>query len=441
MKAKIDQAKNSHSNLSIKSKNRVGMPSQSRTVVQAQLETTTPGDAYEQEADRMADMVMRKIDGANTSEAKPSNHCPTPTISCFGGSSMPISSQMESQLQSMQGGGHAMPEGLRAQMEGSFGHDFSNVRLHTDSAAADMSSSINAKAFTHGNDIYFNQGQFQPNTAAGQHLIAHELTHTVQQGGKVAREEIPSELTEKDCEELILTSQLLSENDWNSSLTAEDNTRALISGGAGVVAAIIGGAIGGIPGAAVGAIVGGGGGYLGVKGYDEYNDYDHGEPNKLLHSANRLLSNKEICENAEKKDLEVSDLNEKDRSKLESNTKHLMNNCTSIIEKDIQFVLIEYESGFKQYALVEKYKEKKYEHFYKRKKIIRSAIELDYYKRCQKKVSNLYKITHKYPSYNNGLEYPNNYITLYVDDKKAFYNMTSSEVSDLIKFMNSSRSE
>lgn len=189
MKAKIDQAKNSHRNLSIKSKKGVGMPSQSSTVVQAQLETTTPGDAYEQEADRMADMVMRKIDSVNQSDAMPSSHCPTPTISCFGGTSMPISSEMESQLQAMQGGGHAMPEGLRAQMEGSFGHDFSNVRLHTDSAAADMSSSINAKAFTHGNDIYFNQGQFQPNTPAGQHLIAHELTHTVQQGGKVARED------------------------------------------------------------------------------------------------------------------------------------------------------------------------------------------------------------------------------------------------------------
>lgn len=189
MKAKINQAKNSHSNLSIKSKNRVGMPSQSNTVVQAQLETTTPGDAYEQEADRTADMVMRKIDGACTSEATLTCHCPTPTISCFGGTSMPISSEMENQLQTMQGGGHAMPDALRSQMEHSFGHDFSNVRLHTDSVAADMNRSINAKAFTHGNDIYFNQGQFQPNTAAGQHLIAHELTHTVQQGGKVARED------------------------------------------------------------------------------------------------------------------------------------------------------------------------------------------------------------------------------------------------------------
>lgn len=215
MKAKIDQAKNSHSNLSIKSKNRVGMPSQSSTVVQTQLETTTPGDAYEQEADRTADMVMRKIDGVNQSDAMPSSHCPTPTISCFGGTSMPISSEMESQLQAMQGGGHAMPEGLRAQMEDSFGHDFSNVRLHTDSAAADMSSSINAKAFTHGNDIYFNQGQFQPNTAAGQHLIAHELTHTVQQGGKVARED---EDDQDKIIEIIITYHNIVDKDSNFGL-------------------------------------------------------------------------------------------------------------------------------------------------------------------------------------------------------------------------------
>ena len=152
---------------------------------------------------------MRKIDGVNQSDAMPSSHCPTPTISCFGGTSMPISSEMESQLQAMQGGGHAMPEGLRAQMEGSFGHDFSNVRLHTDSAAADMSRSINAKAFTHGNDIYFNQGQFQPNTAAGQHLIAHELTHTVQQGGKVAREEGE----ENNLVDKIIKSGVLNEED------------------------------------------------------------------------------------------------------------------------------------------------------------------------------------------------------------------------------------
>ena len=128
---------------------------------------------------------------------------------------MPISSEMESQLQAMQGGGHAMPDALRSQMENSFGHDFSNVRLHTDSAAADMSSSINAKAFTHGNDIYFNQGQFQPNTAAGQHLIAHELTHTVQQGGKVARED---EDDQDKIIEIIITYHNIVDKDSNFGL-------------------------------------------------------------------------------------------------------------------------------------------------------------------------------------------------------------------------------
>lgn len=440
MKAKIDQAKNSHRNLSIKSKKGVGMPSQSSTVVQAQLETTTPGDAYEQEADRMADMVMRKIDGVNQSDAMPSSHCPTPTISCFGGTSMPISSEMESQLQAMQGGGHAMPDALRSQMENSFGHDFSNVRLHTDSAAADMSSSINAKAFTHGNDIYFNQGQFQPNTPAGQHLIAHELTHTVQQGGKVAREEIPSELTEKDCEELILTSQLLSENNWNSSLTTDDNAKALLSGGASLIGGLIGSLFGGIGGIIAGGLVGGAGGYLLSKGYDEINDYDHGEPNKLLHSANRLLSNnKGICENVEKKDLEVTDLNEKDKRKLDGNTKSFMNNCSSIIKKDDKFALVEYKSGFSEYVLAQEYKE--FRHFYKIKKHISRALELDYYKHCQGDNDlKLYAITFEYTNNSGGLEYTHP-LTVYVDDPKAFYNMTRLEVIDLIRFLNSSRSE
>ena len=416
------------------------MPSQSNTVVQAQLETTTPGDAYEQEADRTADMVMRKIDGACTSEATLTCHCPTPTISCFGGTSMPISSEMENQLQTMQGGGHAMPEGLRAQMEGSFGHDFSNVRLHTDSAAADMSSSINAKAFTHGNDIYFNQGQFQPNTPAGQHLIAHELTHTVQQGGKVARE-TPSKpkLTEEDCEELILTSQLLSENNWNSSLTTDDYAKALLSGGTSLIGGLIG-SIGGIGGIIAGALVGGAGGYLLTKGYDEINDYDHGEPNKLLHSANRLLSNnKGICENVEKKDLEVTDLNEKDKRKLDGDTRSFMNNCSSIIKKDDKFALVEYKSGFSEYVLAQEYKE--FRHFYKIKKHISRALELDYYKHCQGDNDlKLYAITFKYTNNSGGLEYTHS-LTVYVDDPKAFYNMTRLEVIDLIRFMNSSRSE
>ena len=147
----------------------------SRTIVHPKLEMTEPGDHDEQEADAVANTIAaggkisRKISGGS------------------GSSGITVSNQMESQLNHLQGGSQSMPTGLRNMMESGFGQDFSHVRLHTDSAAASLSSSIHAKAFTHGNDIYFNQGQFSPNTTEGQKLVAHELTHVVQGGGKVGR--------------------------------------------------------------------------------------------------------------------------------------------------------------------------------------------------------------------------------------------------------------
>ena len=79
-------------------------------------------------------------------------------------------------------GGEALPEGVRAHMEGQFGADFSGVRLHHDSTSAAMSGAIGAQAFTHGRHIYFNSGRYNPQSSAGQRLLAHELTHVVQQG-------------------------------------------------------------------------------------------------------------------------------------------------------------------------------------------------------------------------------------------------------------------
>jgi hypothetical protein len=70
-------------------------------------------------------------------------------------------------------------------MESRFDADFSGVRLHTDSTAVQMSGQLNAQAFTHGRDIYFNEGKYSPGTSEGNHLLAHELTHTVQQGASV----------------------------------------------------------------------------------------------------------------------------------------------------------------------------------------------------------------------------------------------------------------
>ena len=66
-------------------------------------------------------------------------------------------------------------------MSNAFGSDFSNVRMHTNSKAQQMNQGMNARAFTHGSDIYFNRGQYQPGSSAGKKLLGHELTHVVQQ--------------------------------------------------------------------------------------------------------------------------------------------------------------------------------------------------------------------------------------------------------------------
>lgn len=83
---------------------------------------------------------------------------------------------------SLPGGGRALPEQVRQDMEPRFQADFSRVRIHTDESAARASRQVQARAFTVGERIYFAGGQFRPETSEGRELIAHELTHTIQQG-------------------------------------------------------------------------------------------------------------------------------------------------------------------------------------------------------------------------------------------------------------------
>ncbi|WLB91323.1 eCIS core domain-containing protein [Bradyrhizobium japonicum] len=90
---------------------------------------------------------------------------------------------VEQSLQGMRGRGEAMAPELRTQMEQGFGRSFEDVRLHRSPAAGDAAQALNARAFTVGNDVFFGRGEYQPRSQAGQHLIAHELTHTVQQTG------------------------------------------------------------------------------------------------------------------------------------------------------------------------------------------------------------------------------------------------------------------
>lgn len=86
-------------------------------------------------------------------------------------------------IERTRGGGHALPPGLRLRMESAFGADFAGVRLHTDAHADALNRALSAAAFTTGRDIYFRQGQYDPEGASGRRLLAHELTHVAQQAG------------------------------------------------------------------------------------------------------------------------------------------------------------------------------------------------------------------------------------------------------------------
>ncbi|MBK5279132.1 MAG: DUF4157 domain-containing protein, partial [Bacteroidia bacterium] len=83
--------------------------------------------------------------------------------------------------QVLQSSGETLPDDSRSFMENRFGYDFSKVKVHTDSVAAKSAQSINALAYTSGNNIVFNEGQYSPHTEEGKKLLAHELTHTLQQ--------------------------------------------------------------------------------------------------------------------------------------------------------------------------------------------------------------------------------------------------------------------
>jgi len=90
---------------------------------------------------------------------------------------------LEGKLDSSKGSGTGLDKKTKREMESGFGSDFSNVKIHTDANAVQMSQELGAQAFTNGNDVYFNEGKYNPGSKEGKHLLAHELTHTVQQTG------------------------------------------------------------------------------------------------------------------------------------------------------------------------------------------------------------------------------------------------------------------
>lgn len=193
-------------------------------VIQTKLTVGRAGDEYEREADRIAESVAQGMESQDSPrQSAHATRWPLPVNSLStqpretlsrqslegeledadeeekeeeeeeeggavqkksaAGGTPPAPPDLEARINSLRGGGRPLPTPIRAAYETHFGHDFGDVRIHTDSAAAQMSRSLNALAFTTGRDIFFGSSQYDPASARGRRLLAHELTHTVQQNG------------------------------------------------------------------------------------------------------------------------------------------------------------------------------------------------------------------------------------------------------------------
>jgi hypothetical protein len=98
-----------------------------------------------------------------------------------------VAPEVEQTIQSARGGGQPLDNGARAQMEPAFGADFGGVRVHVDGQADTLNRSLSARALTTGQDIFFKQGEYSPGSSTGRELLAHELTHVVQQNGNAVQ--------------------------------------------------------------------------------------------------------------------------------------------------------------------------------------------------------------------------------------------------------------
>lgn len=158
--------------------------------IQTKLKIGEPGDKYEQEADQIADEVMRMPEPSVQRQMETQEEEEEEEMvqrKAIASASSPVSeAQDESEVPSivhevLRSPGQPLDKNTRAFMEPRLGHDFSQVRIHTDSRAEQLAQSLNARAFTLRNNIVFNRGEYHPGSSTGQHLLAHELTHFLQQ--------------------------------------------------------------------------------------------------------------------------------------------------------------------------------------------------------------------------------------------------------------------
>jgi hypothetical protein len=183
--------------------------------VQTKMTVSQPGDIYEREADRVANQVMQmpkpqlqrqteEEEEKDLLQTKPIAEQITPLAQRqieeeeeeelqakeISSQASEVTTGLESGINALRSSGRQIPESERAFFENRFKSDFSQVRIHTDNNAAQISQSLNAQAFTVGRDIVFGAGQYAPESNVGRRLIAHELTHVIQQNVSIPRSKV-----------------------------------------------------------------------------------------------------------------------------------------------------------------------------------------------------------------------------------------------------------
>ena len=181
---------------------------------QAKLTIGQPGDSYEQEADSVAQQVMQRMAQPGNRQSIQRQEAPeeeeelqmksldistlqrqeapeeeeelqmSPMVQRQGQGGMAATPDLETSINQARGGGQPLGDNIRKPMEQAFGADFGGVKVHTDSRSDQLNQSIQARAFTTGQDVFFRQGEYNPGSRGGQELLAHELTHVVQQTQK-----------------------------------------------------------------------------------------------------------------------------------------------------------------------------------------------------------------------------------------------------------------
>jgi hypothetical protein len=188
-------------------------------VIQTKLAVNVPGDEFEQEADRISESVMRMPEPGVSGACECGGSC----SACTGPNGQDERVQTKrvsdsdtdraeaplSVHETLRSAGRPLDGAIRSFMEPRFGHDFSRVRVHSGSDAEQSARDLRAQAYTVGNEIVFGPGRFAPETREGKSLLAHELTHVIQQrsampaGGVVQRapDKEPEKAPFRDCTE------------------------------------------------------------------------------------------------------------------------------------------------------------------------------------------------------------------------------------------------